>query len=97
MTGRCIFEGNYLEIEECISLCSIMLYFYCMTILCICLLTFFPRVTKKRKISTRESKITPFVPLNNSISPHNEGNDKDKFYFFQEEEKHEEESNPINS
>ena len=61
-----------------------------MTILGICLITFLATTTKKRKIQTIAKKIsTPYMPLNDSIGPKKEANDKDTFSSFQEEEKHE--------
>ena len=71
-------------------------YFYCMMMLDICLMTFLATITKKGKIQTITKKITPSMPLNDSTSPNKEGNDKDTFSSFQEEEQHEQ-GNPINS
>ena len=72
-------------------------YFYCMMMLGICLITFLATVTKKRKIQTIAKKIsTPSMPLNDSTSPNKEGNDKDTFSSFQEEEQHEK-GKPIHS
>ena len=71
-------------------------YFYCMMMLCICLITFLATLTKKRKIQTIAKNITPYFPLNDSTSPNKEGNDKDTFSSFQEEEQHEQDK-PINS
>ena len=55
----------------------------------ICLITFLGTITKKRKIQKIENKIMPSMPLNDSTSANKEGNDKDTFSCFQEEEQHE--------
>ena len=70
-------------------------YFYCMMMLGICLITFLDTVTKRRKNQTKEKKITPFVPLNDSTSPSNERNGKYTFSPFQEEVQHEEQGMSI--
>ena len=62
----------------------------------IILITFLATVTKKRKIQTIAKKITPSLPLNDSTSTNKEGNHKETFSSFQEEEKHEH-GKPINS
>ena len=51
---------------------------------------------KEEENTKISKKITPSMPLNDSTSPIKEGNDKDTFSSFQEEEKHEK-GNPINS
>ena len=63
----------------------------------ICLITFLATVTNKSKIQTIEKKITPSMPLNDSTSPNEEANDKDRFSSFQEDREKHDQGNPINS
>ena len=72
-------------------------YFYCMTMLYMCLLASLGIETNKRKLRTKACKITHSSPLNNSISPRNERNDQEPSPFFQEEVQQQEDGMPINS
>lgn len=56
-------------------------YFYFMTMVYKCLLTFLGIATKKRKFQTKAYKITPSALLNDSTSPSNEINGQDPSSF----------------
>ena len=74
--GTCTFVGKDLE-TLFYFLIQYNVYFYCMPMVYMSLLTCLGVTTKKRKLQIKAYKIMHSLPLNDSISPRNERNDQD--------------------